>query len=811
MLSSSSSPSNPSLPSPPSFPPPLGSSTIPSQPPHIIHVAVQHPPYQVYQYLHTESLAAGICVQVPFGAMTKLGVVVRAPAPLGQRGSAPAATQLKPIDRVIHELPILSDELMRLAEFLAQYYLHPLGDVLKTMQSYGASSIQNWWMVRHWPAASSSPFTAESVELTLHKVFGSRSQLRAKTFFKNFRQHYHNLEQLVESRTPSSSRAALNQLMQAQVILRKYAPPPTARSGTQPSASAHQPKEQPTRAQLNAQGLKSPNAHQLQILGSITPRLDTGFDRPHLIHGVTGSGKTQVYMHLIHHLLTTTPCAQALVMVPEISLTPQIHQTFAAVFGARVGVVHSAMPSHHKQATLEACRSQQLQVLIGPRSSVFAPLSKLKLIIIDEEHDSSYKQSSGLLYHGRDTAIMRGKLENATVVLGSATPAVESYHHALSGKYMLHRLPERTSGAQLPKATVITTTPSTHKAKLMSPEHDVFLPHAKQASISPSIITALKENYQQGYQAMVIVQRRGYSQYVLDLNSKEVIQCQNCSVSLTLHQHPTQLLCHSCGYMMPLSQLHQQHPQATLAAVGQGSEQAYAFLQQAIPKARLARLDSDLPRLRTQMPQILADFREHNIDILVGTHMLAKGHNFPRVTLSALIEIDQMLRFPDFRAGEKTFQLLVQASGRSGRGILPGQVMIQSSRPHHHIIQTALRHDYPSFYEQEITFRQLFGYPPYSYVIHIEMQHQREPVLDHLASKLSHRWLRPGQCPRSLKVLGPTIPVVARLAGARRRTITLLSSQRPMLHQFAHELTQWLTLQRPRIQFKVDVDPQSVI
>lgn len=802
-----------SSPSPPAPSPSPASSSPSTATQHIIHVAVQHPPSQVYQYLHTEPLAPGVCVQVPFGAMTKLGVVVRRGASQANPTDPPATTQLKSIDRLIHELPILSDTMMRLAEFLAQYYLHPLGDVLKTMQSYSTSSMQNWWIVRRRSPADHSPFTAESVEQALHKVFGSRTQLRAKTFLKNFKQHYHILEKSAQLEGGSSSHSAFNELMQAQIVLRKYAPPPPAeaQAETQSQPPTHQLNEHPTPPPANPKGLRSPNPDQQQILAGITPSLEAGFDRPHLIHGVTGSGKTQVYMHLIHHLLTTVPYAQALVMVPEISLTPQIHQTFAAVFGTRVGVVHSAMPVQQKQAVLEACRSQQLQVLIGPRSSVFAPLSQLKLIIVDEEHDGSYKQSSGLLYHGRDTAIMRGKLENAVVVLGSATPAVESYHHALSGKYTLHRLPKRASGAPLPTATVITAIPSTHKAKLISSQHDVFLPHAKQATISEPIISALKENHQHGYQAMVIVQRRGYSQYVLDLNNKEVIQCQNCSVSLTLHQHRSQLLCHSCGYVMPLPQLHRQYPQATLAAVGQGSEQAYAFLKQVMPEARLARLDSDLPRLRTRMPKILADFREHKIDILVGTHMLAKGHNFPKVTLSALIEIDQMLRFPDFRAGEKTFQLLVQASGRSGRGLIPGQVMIQSSRPHHPIIQTALQHDYPSFYGQEITFRKLFGYPPYSHVIHIEMQHQREPVLDHLTTQLAAKWLQPAQYPHSLKVLGPTIPVVAKLAGAQRRTMTLLSSQRSVLHEFTRELTQWLTAQRPRIQLKVDVDPQSVI
>ena len=364
---------------------------------------------------------------------------------------------------------------------------------------------------------------------------------------------------------------------------------------------------------------------------------------------------------------------------------------------------------------LEKVRTGEASILIGPRSSVFAPFHNLKLLFVDEEHDSSYKQTTGLTYNGRDVAVVRAKLESAAIVLGSATPSMESHYNAISGRYIHLTLNERVGGKSLPSVEVVKhQVASRFGQKLTSNKDSIDIP------ISKKIINSLRENYDDGFQSIVLVNRRGFAYYLFLLEAGETVGCPQCSISLTVHNKSKTLRCHYCDYKTSIDSIKARYPNQTIMMMGYGSEQAELYLQQELPQANIVRIDSDIVLEKGKLTEILNRFRSGDIDILVGTQILAKGHDFPSVTLICLIELDQMLSLPDFRSGERTFQLLVQAAGRAGRGDHPGRVLVQTSRPDHPVVKTGLQQDYLSFAEMEIAFRSDILYPPFSRMVMFE-------------------------------------------------------------------------------------------
>ena len=755
------------------------------------HVAVFHLPSITYSYLYHQQLREGTCVQVPLGRMISVGVIVAYPERIKDLPPLPDHIKLRKIHKVIDSIQLYSPKIMELAYFLSQYYLHPLGDVLKTMQPYGTTKAQHWQFHFHQKH--------HDYQDLLNKTFKRGTTLKKPTFLKNFRA-------ACQECSITSSSETLYKLIENKIILREYSPP-------QPQSSS-QGKESILDSvedilESARQGLLQLSNDQYQVMSSIKKQLGKGFQKPWLIHGITGSGKTQIYLHLIYELLKQNPSAQILVMVPEISLTPQMTRIFTQVFGSLVGVVHSALPSALRHKELEAMRALKKQILIGPRSVVFAPCVSLKLIVVDEEHDSSYKQGSGLLYHGRDTAIKRAQIEDSTIVLGSATPSLESYYNASNGKYCLATLSRRVLGRTLPSSQLIEKKSRGRTGQIIRNHQDLYCDDYDE--IDPQIIRELRENHRKGFQAMVIVQRRGFSHFLLDLKTHKTISCPYCSVSLTLHRHRTRLLCHYCEFSVPLQTVLKKHAYSSLIAIGQGSEKAYQNLKHHLPSAEIARLDSDIPKLKAELPRILQDFRDQKIDILVGTQMIAKGHDFPHVTLIALIEIDNLLRLPDFRAGEKAFQLIVQASGRSGRGENKGKVLIQLSRQENTIISEGLRQDYLSFYQKEIAYRRIFHYPPFTRMVYLELLHKHEERLQQICDDFKQLYLQPKNYPEQIKILGPSTPALELLHGKHRRAITLLSSHITPLHKFALRLSRWLQSRPENIDHRVNVDAQSVL
>ncbi|MCX6128615.1 MAG: primosomal protein N' [Proteobacteria bacterium] len=608
---------------------------------------------QSFTYLATECIPRGCRVSVPFGGKNRraVGVVLGPATHIRSDG-----IQLKSVLERLDDLPIYSPILMDLAQWMSIYYMHPLGEVLRAMLP--ASRVKK--------KTSKIRLTENGAVILLGKdhQFGPCFRMIWKKSracsLKLFR------ERLKDANEKYQQKLSLAKLQRDGLVIKEDLNETGIRKAR--TQNSNFLLENPEHAEL-AQQLTQ---EQQTVLSRLTHEgLGHVQAKPFLLHGVTGAGKTEVYLHLIAEVLASDQNAQVLVMVPEIALTPQMTRIFMARFPAQVAVVHSAMLDAERWAQIESIRLAQKRILIGPRSSVFAPFAKLSLIIVDEEHDSSYKQANGLSYNGRDVAVMRGYLEKALVVLGSATPSLESYANAQQGKYNLLELPNRVHGRGLPEVELIQAELGQVFARKLGPRSR--MPNLVELPIDARIMDALRENHAQGMQAMVIVNRRGFAYFLFSLRERRAVGCPNCSISMTVHKHSTVLRCHYCDFSQNLEDIASPEERDAFVMVGYGSEQMELYLRQAVPGARIQRVDADAVSHRQSLPAILNDFRTGHIDILVGTQMLAKGHDFARVTLICILEVDQVLNLPDFRAGERAFQLMVQAAGRAGRGEFPGK------------------------------------------------------------------------------------------------------------------------------------------
>ena len=543
-------------------------------------------------------------------------------------------------------------------------------------------------------------------------------------------------------------------------------------------------------------------AAQQQALQAIQ---QCGNSKPVLLHGVTDSGKTEVYLHLIAALLNaklTEPAPQFLVMVPEIALTGQMVRVFTQRFPQQVVVAHSGLTVRQRWQAYHLLRTGTRAVLIGARSSVFAPFAKLKLIVVDEEHDSSYKQGSQLAYHGRDLAVYRGKLEGVQVVLGSATPSLESWHNALQKKYQLVSLPRRIH--QQPKqVSVLQAKPKVRQIDLsaVSEGQDAY-------ALSEMTAERIAATLAAGQQVIVIINRRGFSHYLLAKEKGEAVTCVNCSVSLTLHDNFQLLKCHYCDYRVPLAKVLEERQQECFQVCGYGSERVENTLRQRFPEASIDRLDSDTTVRKGKLEEVLRRFRQRETDILVGTQMLAKGHDFPNVALLVILHADQMLSMPDFRAAERMFQLLVQAMGRAGRGDKPSEVLIESERPTLPVIETALAQDYHAFAHNELAFRAQFRYPPFTRIACLELNSSNINKLQATTLKIGNLFAHSGD----LRIRGPADPPLTKINNRFRKVVYFCGHDAQDLHALLHT---WLPKLKPLIpsgiRTFVDVDPQSTL
>jgi len=536
------------------------------------------------------------------------------------------------------------------------------------------------------------------------------------------------------------------------------------------------------------------NLEQKQALEDIWGWLVAGKYAAGLLHGVTGSGKTEVYLGAIQAALSRGKTA--IVLVPEIALTLWEGRLVRARFGEGVAILHSGLPDIERAREWWRARRGEARVVVGTRSAVFAPLENLGLIIVDEEQEGSYKQEEVPRYHGRDTAVYRARLEGAVALLGSATPSLETYHNARAGKYHLLELTARVEQRPLAEVRVVDL-------------REEFRREHRATPVSESLRAEIAFRLEEGTQAMVLINRRGYSWSLLCRSCGALVQCQNCSIALTYHKSRLRLECHYCGYSIRPPKECPKCRAEYMYFVGDGAERVEEYLREQFPKARIARLDRDTVRTKREYQQVLGAFAKGEIDVLVGTQMVAKGHDFQRVTLVGVVAADLALGRPDFRAAERTFQLLTQVAGRAGRGELSGEVLVETYYPEHYAIQHAARQDYISFYEREAQFRRLLYYPPFTALASVLV---RDRKIENAIrwSRALEGYFAPYER-RGVKVLGPAAAPLARLRREFRFQFVLKSPQRAALSQALSGCLDFCASKEiPETAVIVDVDPASL-
>jgi primosomal protein N' (replication factor Y) (superfamily II helicase) len=780
-------------------------------------------------------------VLVPFRSERLSGVVTA----LHDRSPS---MQAKPVLQVLDREPVLDDTLMKLAQWIGQYYLAPIGEVVRTMLPLMAE-IKRARVYRitetghealHASATvGSSRRTKQSIdaqmleyevldylamsddvlESTLRSATGANRKLldnlvRKKWVAREDATGVRDARRTVQIAVLKEVAGKLNENQQkivamlqesggrARVEQIRELPVPRTTLQTLVKRSIVELVEVP--AEFNVAGLKKRgpshldfifNPQQKAALQAIQSTVNERTFSVSLLHGVTGSGKTAVYLAAMQAVLEAG--RSALLMVPEIGLTPAAAANLHQVFGDEVAILHSALSADERAEQWHRIRRGEARIVVGTRSAVFAPVNDLALIVVDEEHDASYKQEETPRYHGRDVAVMRGKLSNAAVVLASATPSVESYHNAETKKYRLLELTERVERRPLPEVEVVDM------------KFD-FQQSGEDRIFSRQLIEEVTERLARGEQAMILLNRRGYSSVVLCRSCGETLQCKNCTIALTYHKSGYRMECHYCGYRQAVPKVCPSCSSEYIFFLGAGSEKVEERLHAAFPQARIGRLDRDTVRTRHDFERVLNQFHAGEINLLVGTQMIAKGHDVHGVTMVGVVGADYALGFPDFRAAERTFQLLTQVAGRAGRGETPGKVVLQTYHPDHYAIQFAQRHDYTGFYEKEVRFRRWMHYPPFSALANILVRS------DNLEKALTWtgqigRWFETTRN-EGLRVLGPSVAPIMRIKRDYRYHFILKGTSREKLNGALRKMMAFVDeVKIPRTNVIVDVDALSLL
>lgn len=515
-----------------------------------------------------------------------------------------------------------------------------------------------------------------------------------------------------------------------------------------------------------------------------------------LLHGVTGSGKTEVYMQSIQEVLDRGE--EAIMLVPEISLTPQMVERFKGRFGSQVAVLHSALSAGEKFDEWRKIQRRDVKVVVGARSAIFAPFKNLGLIIIDEEHETSYKQEDRTRYHARDVAIKRAENHGCPVVLGSATPSLESYARAQKGNYHLLQLPERMNKQAMPTVNLVDMREELHGGN--------------RSMFSVALKEKLEERLQKGEQSVLFLNRRGYSTFVMCRDCGHVVECPHCDISMTYHRKQEQLKCHYCSYEQPMPSECPECESRTIRYFGTGTQKVEEHLQQLIPEAKIIRMDVDTTRRKGAHEKLLTKFGNHEADILLGTQMIAKGLDFGNVTLVGVLAADSLLNLPDFRASEKTFQLLTQVSGRAGRHEKEGEVVVQTYTPEHYSIQLASTYDFDQFYEEEMKYRKMFHYPPFYYLTLLTISHPNTFYAQEVTRKIS-QYLEQNLTDTA-EVLGPTPSPLERINNRYRYQTMVKYKAEPHQRKYVQRIMNYYENEMKEqngLQIIVDFQPYQLM
>ncbi len=725
----------------------------------ILRVALDVPLARLFDYLDTGSgVQTGQRVLVPFGRRQMIGIV------MGRTSESDMATdRLKPIDRAFVEEPPLPAATLKLLKFCSDYYHYPLG---QTMLGVLPPRLREAEPAR-LPQKVGYRLTASGIASGLEAI-PARSVLQKKLFAAL--QEAEVLESTVLSTIASGWRPALKQLIDKGWAESIELTGPVPGQATTPHA---------------AQTL---NADQQQALEAML-QAGSGFN-VWLLYGITGSGKTEVYMHLLEAMLKECG-SQALVLVPEINLTPQLESRFRARFPQQtIVMLHSQMNESERLHGWLRAQNGEARIVIGTRLSVFTPLAKPAVIIVDEEHDASYKQQDGMRYSARDVAIMRGKMADVPVLLGSATPSLESWHNAQEGRYRLLTLSQRAvTSAALPAIHCIDT-------RLVRPED----------GISEPLLKAMEQRLQRGEQSLLFINRRGYSPVLLCSACAWVAPCTRCSARLVVHLRQRRLRCHHCGHEQRIPPQCPSCGNPDLHPTGHGTQRLEEVLAQRLPAARILRVDRDSMRRKHAIKEMTAQVHANEVDILVGTQMLAKGHDFPNLTLVGVIDTDSALFSPDFRAAERLFAQLMQVAGRAGRAEKPGVVLIQTNFPDHLLFHALQRHDFADFAASLLDERRMAHFPPYCHEALLRAEAtDYEPVRAFMArAKAAAR-----DFSRDVLVYDPVRPQMERLKGMEREHLLIQADSRKALQQFLQALVPLLREmpQGTKVRWSIDVDP----
>jgi len=684
-----------------------------------------------------ERARPGHRVFVPFGHRKLTGYI------LGIVNES-SESKLKDIIDVLDTDPLWTDSELEFFRWIAAYYLHPLGEVLKTALPVGIN-------IRSGKGACGAD----------DKISGGRSVKRER---------FYRAQVLAEAgRQPGSKAVEILDLiretgeMAAADLRRRFGQCSAQLKRLEELGLVQMEEREIYRNPFGEEPIqrdtpKLLNDQQAGALQQITTALDSGCFSPFLLHGVTGSGKTEVYLQAIAHALEQG--ANALVLVPEISLTPQLVRRFRARFESGIAVLHSGLSDGERYDEWRRIRRGLVRIVIGARSALFAPLERIGIIVVDEEHESSFKQADGLRYNARDLALVRGRMERAVVVLGSATPLITSLHAVEQGKLIRLPLTERVENRPMPLVSVVQM-------------------QGIKETISPQLAQALEETLAAGEQALVFLNRRGFATFLVCGDCGEPLTCPNCSVTLTFHRQRRQSVCHYCDYAVPAPGTCPACASLEMKELGAGTERVESDLRELLPTAAIVRMDSDTTSGKDSHNRLLKRMADRSADILIGTQMIAKGHDFPGVTLVGVVSGEASLNMPDFRSAERTFQLLSQVIGRAGRGELPGRVIVQALNASHYAIRCAVGHDGEGFYRQELEFRREAGYPPFAFLAALSLSGTSETSVEEradLAVQLLARLKK--ELALRIEILGPAPAPLYRLRGRFRRQILLKAPNR---------------------------------
>jgi len=804
----------------------------------IVEVAVGLPVSKTFHYRIPEkmmgSLRIGMRVLVPFKGRKVTGFSID----LLEQSPKGVEEKLREVEDLLDEAPLIDPQMLRFYRWISDYYLYPLGEVIKTGLPPGLQLKSE--LILSLTQDGMESLGREGLEPIQEKVFkeiGRCGKVSLKKILKMFlgevsrpqlflwkRKGLLNIEAGIEGKEvkPKFEKVIAYQGGEpTQPISKKRAEildwikekgevsyPELSKRFKSPSKSIQSLyvkglvslsrrevcRDLSVRSELKPYPKPEPTSDQEAILGEILKGIHSKRFSPFLIYGVTGSGKTEIYLRAIEEVLIQG--REAIVLVPEISLTPQLLSRFKDRFGENLALLHSGLGRGERYDQWRRIWKGEVKIAMGARSAVFAPFKNVGIIIVDEEHDPSYKQEEKLRYHARDVAVVRAKQAETTLLLGSATPSLESFYNTEKGKFRLLSLPERIEGRPLPRVEIVDAK-------------------KEGGLLSEKLRAALEKNIKAKKQSLLFLNRRGFANFILCPECGHTFKCPNCSVTLTYHLRDRSLQCHYCDYRIkapgdcPKCQGHR------LQGMGIGTERLEQEIKSLFPETQVGRMDRDTTSRRRSHQQILKRLESGSIDILVGTQMIVKGHDFPNVTFVGVVSADTSLHFPDFRSSERTFQLLTQVAGRAGRGEVFGEAVIQTFNPDHYSILRAKDHDYIGFYQEEIQFRKALEYPPFSRFINFRLVGNSEKRTKDMAEemgRIGQSLLKKGYG-KGIDILGPSSAAFAKIRGKYRWQMLAKGKSHQWLHQFAKELASRMDVQiKGRgVNLDIDVDPVFIL